>query len=154
MEKKQNFLLSKKIVTEEDYNTLVSNNENNNKNFTQNQITTKEDINDFEINNNNPMEINDSDNSEIIKKNENFLEPLNLDNIENEKKNYFDEKWKKNIENTYFDVKNNQNNLKEKFLENKFREKMEKKIEKEIYNNEYSEIYKKIKNEIFLNIKN
>ena len=34
MEKKQNFLLSKKIVTEEDYNTLVSNNENNNKNFT------------------------------------------------------------------------------------------------------------------------
>ncbi len=89
-----------------------------------------------------------------IKKNENFLEPLNLDNIENEKKNYFDEKWKKNIENTYIDVKNNQNNLKEKFLENKFREKMEKKIEKEIYNNEYSEIYKKIKNEIFLNIKN
>ena len=70
MEKKQNFLLSKKIVTEEDYNTLVSNNENNNKNFTTpHQITTEEEINDLEINNNNPMEINDSDNSEIINKN-------------------------------------------------------------------------------------
>ncbi len=64
MEKKQNFLLSKKIVTEEDYNTLVSNNENNKNLTSQNQITTEEDINEFEINNNNPMEINDSDNSD------------------------------------------------------------------------------------------